>query len=93
MAAEIVLNHHEHWDGKGYPANKKGTEIPFAARIAAIADVYDALRCERPYKGSWNHQKALDYIKSKRGMQFDPDIIDAFVSISDKIEHLYTELE
>ena len=59
MAAEIAIAHHEKWDGTGYPHGLKGEEIPLAARIVAIADIYDALRAERPYKPAFSHEKAM----------------------------------
>lgn len=99
MAAEIALNHHEKWDGTGYPGKindiyaknwpsgpgKKGVEIPFAARIVALADVYDALTSERIYKDCWPEEKVLDYIQLQKGKQFDPELVDVFFDIIDVI--------
>jgi response regulator RpfG family c-di-GMP phosphodiesterase len=99
MAAEIALNHHEKWDGTGYPGKindifaeawnpgpgKKGTEIPLAARIVALADVYDALTSERIYKDSWPEEKVLRHIRKQRGKHFDPELVDIFFSIYDVI--------
>jgi putative two-component system response regulator len=82
MAAMIALNHHECWDGSGYPNGKKGADIPLAARIMHICDVYDALRCKRPHKPAFDHQKAVDIITGgddrTRPEQFDPAVMAAF---------------
>ncbi len=84
LASEIALSHHEKWAGGGYPRNLKGEEIPESARITAIADVFDALTMERPYKEPWSVDKAMDYIKSSDG-HFEPRLADLFVSITDDI--------
>ena len=78
MGAIIALGHHEKFDGSGYPYGKKGDEIPLEARIVAIADVYDALVSERPYKNAWSVQAALEYMESQSGIHFDPDCFNAF---------------
>jgi putative two-component system response regulator len=79
LAREIALFHHERWDGSGYCSGLKGDQIPLAARIVAIADVFDALTHERPYKPAWPIDKALSEILSQRGKQFDPEVVDAFM--------------
>jgi putative two-component system response regulator len=79
MARDIALAHHERWDGLGYPRRLKGNEIPLAARIVAVADVYDALTNPRPYKESWTASKAVDEIKLKSGTHFDPAVVEAFL--------------
>ena len=100
MAAEIALNHHEKWDGSGYPGHicninredisigpgKKREEIPVSARIVALADVYDALISNRAYKHSWPEEEVLNYIDAERSKHFDPEIVDAFVDIHDVIK-------
>lgn len=81
VAENIILYHHEKWDGTGYPHNMKREEIPFEARIVAVVDVYDALTSRRPYKDSWTKQKALSFILEERGKHFDPFIVDVFVEL------------
>ena len=76
--------HHERWDGTGYPRGLKGEDIPLQGRIMAIADAYDALVSERPYKPAYSHEKALRIIVENRGKQFDPKIVDAFLAASEK---------
>jgi putative two-component system response regulator len=86
-AAEIALSHHERWDGAGYPGGFQGSEIPLSGRIVAVADTYDALRHERPYKPAWPREKALEEIEAHRGGQFDPDVVDAFrMIVNRKVE-------
>jgi putative two-component system response regulator len=81
MAAEIAYTHHERFNGQGYPRGIKGTNIPLCGRIAAIADVYDALRCLRPYKKAWPHVTTVEYLRTEREKHFDPDVVDAFLSL------------
>lgn len=85
LAGEIAISHHERWDGNGYPFGLKGNDIPISGRIVAISDVFDALTSERIYKTKWPIEQALDYIKEQREKQFAPDIVDAFINVSDKI--------
>ncbi|WP_320008652.1 two-component system response regulator [Maridesulfovibrio sp.] len=85
VANRVVLNHHERWDGSGYPAGLRGEEIPIEGRISAIADVFDALTSKRPYKEAWPVDKACDYIWNGRGSHFDPRLVDAFKASLDKI--------
>ncbi|TDF94459.1 HD domain-containing phosphohydrolase [Paenibacillus piri] len=80
-AADIALAHHEKWDGTGYPKGLKGEEIPYVARIVALADFYDALTHERPYKRAWTQSEALAEIEQQRGRHFDPQVVDAFYRI------------
>jgi putative two-component system response regulator len=78
LGERIALTHHERWDGKGYPHRLRGLEIPLAGRIVAVADVFDALTHERPYKSAWPVEHAVTEILSQRGRQFDPGVVDAF---------------
>lgn len=84
-AKEIALYHHEKWDGSGYPSGLKGEQIPMAARIVAIADVFDALTSKRPYKEAWPLEKALDEIRAGSNMHFDPAVVDAFFRAKPRI--------
>src|SRR5690606_20482391 len=79
MAREVALYHHERWDGSGYPHGLRGEEIPLSARIAALADVFDALTSERPYKPAWTVEQAVDLIREQSGKQFDPNLVSAFL--------------
>jgi HD-GYP domain-containing protein (c-di-GMP phosphodiesterase class II) len=81
MACDIVGGHHERWDGKGYPKQLKGEEIPLTARIVALADVYDALISKRVYKEAWEEEEVLEYFKAQAGTQFDPELVELFLSI------------
>ena len=80
-ASEIALNHHERWDGSGYPQGLRGTKIPLLARIVAVADVFDALTHERPYKPAWTLSSALSYIGAQSGQHFDPAVVEAFLGL------------
>lgn len=77
-AANIALNHHEKWDGSGYPSGLKREDIPIQARITAIADTFDAISSKRPYKEAWEEAKCLDYIHEQSGKHFDPVLVDIF---------------
>ncbi|MBI4775373.1 MAG: HD domain-containing protein [Deltaproteobacteria bacterium] len=79
IGQEIAYSHHERYDGTGYPTGLKGEEIPLAARIVAVADVYDALTSKRCYRAPVTPEEALDYIVRSRGRHFDPDVVDAFL--------------
>lgn len=81
----IALTHHEKWDGSGYPKGLKGSQIPLIGRIVTIADVFDALTTKRPYKKPFSLEKSYNIIMESRGKQFDPDVVDAFFAIKDKI--------
>ncbi len=78
-AARIARHHHEKWDGTGYPDGISGEKIPIEARIVSIVDVYDALRSQRIYKESWDHEQTLTYMKDLSGSSFDPKIMDIFL--------------
>jgi two-component system, response regulator RpfG len=88
---EIALAHHERYDGMGYPYSLKGNDIPLAARIVAIADVFDALTSERPYKEAWSIDRALEYISNESGKHFDPDLVDAMLSMRSTLEQIHKE--
>ncbi len=83
LGKEIAYSHHEKWDGSGYPLGLKGDEIPLSARIVALADVYDALTSERPYKEAFSHETAHSIIIEGKGSHFDPDIVDAYLDCSE----------
>lgn len=79
-AAEIPYCHHERWDGTGYPRGLKGEEIPIAARIFSVIDVWDALLTDRPYREAWPRQVVINYIKNESGTRFDPKVVEIFIS-------------
>jgi hypothetical protein len=85
-AEEIARTHHERWDGSGYPAGLVGEQIPLAGRISAVCDVFDALLSRRPYKEPWPLDKALLQLRRQRGKDFDPVVVDAFMSIVDDLD-------
>jgi len=80
MATDIARYHHERYDGKGYPTGLKAEAIPLAARITAVADVYDALTTRRVYKEAFSHAKAVEIIREGSGTQFDPAVVEAFLN-------------
>jgi two-component system, response regulator RpfG len=86
IGAIIALNHHERFDGKGYPNSLSGEEIPLIARVVAVADVFDALVSARPYKQAWSTEDAILYIKQQSGSHFDPMCVDAFIECLDAIK-------
>lgn len=92
IAKNIVLFHHERWDGSGYPQGLKAEKIPLEARIVAIADVYDALRSERPYKKPFPEEKATQIIMESSGSHFDPEVVNAFQKNHEMIAGMFTEL-
>jgi putative two-component system response regulator len=81
LAEEIILSHHEWWNGHGYPAGLKGTDIPISGRIVAVADVFDALTHDRPYKEAWPLEAALDEIRALSEKQFDPAVVEAHATL------------
>lgn len=85
MGAMIAMTHHERWDGSGYPNGLKGRLVPLAGRIVALADVFDALTSNRPYKRAFSIEKSTRIIEEGRGNHFDPDVVDAFFSTFDEI--------
>jgi HD-GYP domain-containing protein (c-di-GMP phosphodiesterase class II) len=80
-ALEIPYCHHEKWDGTGYPRKLRGTEIPIAARIFAIADVFDAMTSDRPYRKALPYTEVIKYLKEQSGSHFDPQVVDAFIRL------------
>ena len=80
-ALEVILAHHERWDGGGYPAGQAGVDIPLLARIFAVCDVYDVLLTARPYKPAWSREAALRELVAQAGSQFDPQVVSAFVKV------------
>ena len=99
MAREVAASHHERWDGNGYPLGLAGENISLSARIVAIADVYDALSVERPYKPAYSHEQCVEYIRNHAGTQFDPQIVKVFLQIHDRFRDIshahpyHTQLE
>ena len=77
LAATIAWTHHENWDGSGYPCGIGGEDIPLAGRVVAVADVFDALTTNRPYRRAWSEDDAFAYVEQERGHKFDPDIVEA----------------
>ncbi|MCL5965642.1 MAG: CHASE2 domain-containing protein [Deltaproteobacteria bacterium] len=88
IADEIVLNHHERWDGTGYPRGLRGDEIPIPGRLMAIADAYDAIISERLYKPALPHEEAVRSMSEKRGTSFDPDALDAFLDLREEFRRI-----
>jgi len=83
-ALDIPYCHHENWDGSGYPMGLKGEEIPLAARIFSIIDVWDALNFDRPYRPGWEKDRVIEYIRDLSGKQFDPRVAEAFFLMLDE---------
>jgi len=80
VACHVAQNHHEKWDGSGYPNGLAGVAIPLAARIVAVADVFDALTSVRPYKQAWTVEQACDHMRAQRGLHFEPRLVDLFLA-------------
>lgn len=91
IGAIIALNHHERYDGKGYPNGLKGEEIPLIARVVAVADVFDALVSSRPYKKAWDNSEAIAYIQKQAGSHLDPQCVEAFMQSWDGIRQIQIE--
>ena len=92
-AKTLAYSHHERWDGTGYPDHLKGEEIPLQARMMSLVDVYDALISERPYKKAFTHEESMKIISGGRGTQFDPDLTDLFISLSDRIKEVSEDVK
>ncbi len=88
MAKEVAITHHEKWNGSGYPNGLKGDQIPLSGRIVAVADVFDALTSERPYKAAWPEEKAIALLREEAGQHFDPSLIEPFINILPKIREV-----
>ena len=80
-ARHVIASHHERWDGLGYPRGLRGIEIPLAARIFAVADAFDAMTHEQPYRGAMASEAARNEIRAGAGQEFDPDVVEAFLSL------------
>jgi putative two-component system response regulator len=93
MAEEIARTHHERWDGKGYPAGRKGTEIPLVGRICSVCDVFDALTSDRPYKKAWTVDDAVKEIRKMSGTYFDPEVVDTFIAILPEIRVIKKDVD
>jgi HD-GYP domain-containing protein (c-di-GMP phosphodiesterase class II) len=93
IAEKIALNHHERWDGSGYPYGISGDDIPLEGRIAAIADVFDALTSPRRYKSAWTVEEAVSYIESESGKHFDPAVVDAFLAVLPELKAIKAKFE
>jgi HD-GYP domain-containing protein (c-di-GMP phosphodiesterase class II) len=97
MAAEIALNHHEQWDGSGYPAGRKGKEIPLSARIVTLADIYDALRSKRSYKPGFTHDQTWRIIlegddRFEPSSHLDPKLLEIFAEHHDGMADIWDSL-
>ncbi len=92
IAQQVALYHHEKWDGSGYPQGLKGDDIPLVARIAAVADVFDALVCVRPYKKAWPLEKVLALFEDEKGRHFDPQVIEAFKQVLPEVQEVMVRL-
>ncbi len=90
-AQDMIKSHHEKWDGSGYPCGLKGEDIPIAGRLMALADVYDALTCQRVYKPPFSHEKAMAIIREDAGRGFDPDVVSAFVAMNGEFARIARE--
>jgi HD-GYP domain-containing protein (c-di-GMP phosphodiesterase class II) len=82
-ALDIPYCHHEKWDGTGYPRGLKGEQIPLAARVFSVVDVWDALTNDRPYRPAWSEAQALEYLREQSGKHFEPRIVEAFLKQRD----------
>ena len=88
FARDIAYTHHERWDGLGYPEGLKGDQIPISGRLMALADAYDAITSERVYKSQLPHEKAVQIIAEAKGLQFDPDVVDAFLEVKENFREV-----
>lgn len=93
MARDIAWRHHERYDGSGYPGGLSGDAIPLCARIVALADVYDALTTKRVYKPAYSHAEAQQMIVEGRGKHFDPDVVDAYLSLESQFDAIRRQFD
>ncbi|MDO8413332.1 MAG: HD domain-containing protein [Gallionellaceae bacterium] len=93
LGAEIALAHHEKYDGSGYPQGLKGKEICLEARIVAVADVYDALTSQRPYKQAWSNEEAFAHLSAAKGKHFDPECVEGFITRLDQIAQIQEQFQ
>jgi len=91
MAETIALSHHEKWDGRGYPNAIRGEDIPLVGRICAIADVFDALSSERPYKRAWTFEETMAEILRLKGTHFDPKLVEAFADVAKDVKEIHDQ--
>lgn len=92
MAFQVARFHHEKWNGKGYPDGLKGEQIPLCARVMAVADVFDAVSSKRCYRDAMPLDACYDIIRKGRGEDFDPDVVDAFLSDTEQVERIYYQM-
>ena len=88
---DVIRHHHEKWDGTGYPDGLRGGDIPLLARIAAVADVYDALTSSRSYRQAWSHEQTLEYLRKETGTHFDPVCVKAWISVCERHPQVYLQ--
>jgi putative two-component system response regulator len=91
FAQVLAHTHHEKWDGSGYPNRLSGQDIPLLGRLMAIADVYDALVSDRPYKCPFTHEQAVEIIRNDSGTHFDPALVDLFLAAADSFRHIASQ--
>lgn len=88
----MAYSHHERWNGTGYPENLAGEQIPVSARLMALADVYDAIISRRVYKDPMPHENAVEIIREESGQQFDPVVVQAFLTLADRFREILRNL-
>jgi HD-GYP domain-containing protein (c-di-GMP phosphodiesterase class II) len=81
LTRQVIASHHERWDGSGYPRGLRGAEIPVAARIFAVVDAYDAMTNDQPYRAALSADEAVEELRTRAGLDFDPDIVGAFLEL------------
>jgi response regulator RpfG family c-di-GMP phosphodiesterase len=93
QVAEVIYHHHEHWNGKGYPEGLQGQEIPLMSRIIGVADAFDAMTSKRPYRSSLSIKEALTELQKEAGKQFDPELVDIFISLRYEVRKLLLDFK